>query len=94
MATFSFDFDNILTQSTLDQEEEDLQAVPTQFDFSSSFSPVDDIELEDISVARRIGYGAAQEQMIFTNAFNAMTTGFSSLFSDKSYGELARDKEA
>ena len=86
MATFSFDFGNILTQSTLDQEEEDLQAVPTQFDFSSSFSPVDDVELEDISVARR-SYGVAQEPMILGSAYRMGAAGVESLFSDKSFSD-------
>lgn len=93
MATFSFDFDNILTESTA-VEDEDQQAVPSSFDFSSSFSPVEDVELEDISVARRIGYGAAQEPMILGSAYRMTKAGVESLFTDKSYSEALRDIEA
>jgi hypothetical protein len=101
-ATYNFDFSSILDDQEEEEKEIDVTVPPVEetkreeysFDFSSILdAEEEEVDYSETSVARQIGYGAAQEPMILGTVGRGIYAGAKSLFTDKTFDESFRDLE-
>ena len=80
-----------------DQEQPEYKPfskINTEEDFENTVAASNVFKAPEPSTKRKIQYGIAQEPTVLRNVLTLSSAGIESLFSEKTYSEIAREKEA